>query len=678
MNWNWILFVVGCGETEPEKIDEPVVEDTSCVPEVWYIDSDGDGFGSPFDTLDSCDEVEGYVGNSDDCNDADSLEIPGQVWYLDADGDGFGDANHSVVNCQRPIGYTVDATDCDDQDETRNPSVFWFSDTDGDGFGDPNLPVDSCTADETAASNDQDCDDTNAFIRPDVNEICDGLDNDCNGQIDDADPNIDAFTQSPLYLDADGDGYGFEYLRLACAASNNESFEPDDCDDTNPDIHPYNLELTDDVDQNCDGETVYHFGRELRYGVQSDSISGSVKSLKYEDMTGDGTLDLVVYNTESNSTVGSITILSGLTAYDQSAHTGAVLQWTDPIGDTDFGKQILNMQDMNSDGLNDWLVSAPGTDEEKVYLLHEQSPSLNQGVWYWETPQAGNDFGDSMVSLGDIDGDGLIEAAVGAPKNNEGGTRTGAVFLLDETTLQAGETIPQISRLGMSAYSQFGKDLDNAGDIDGDGIDEILVLANTGSGFVYVFEPSQLFDSTFLLESATSFVGPSHGAMNTASVHSIGDFNGDGYKDFGVAGGSIGFLVNLGSSILPQENFLADAALQLTHSNGNNLFARSVLRDVDLDGDGYDELVFSNPGEDQSGDYVQNNHGIVQGFWGSSLTGVYDDTETADFVVRGAAGEHSFFGYGLASGDVDQDGLTDIWVAGSSTTVSLLLGSYMQ
>ena len=102
------------------------------------------------------------------------------------------------------MGYVLDSTDCDDQDETRNVSVFWYLDSDGDGFGDPNAPVDSCTANDSASPNSHDCDDSNAFIRPDVNEICDGIDNNCDGLTDDADPNIDTFTQSPLYLDADG------------------------------------------------------------------------------------------------------------------------------------------------------------------------------------------------------------------------------------------------------------------------------------------------------------------------------------------------------------------------------------------------------------------------------------------------------------------------------------------
>ena len=59
-----------------------------------------------------------------------------------------------------------------------------------------------------------------------------------------------------------------------------------------------------------------------------------------------------------------------------------------------------------------------------------------------------------------------------------------------------------------------------------------MVLASGMSGTVYVFEPNQLFDSTFLLESATQFVGLTESTAHLAyaEVHSVGDFNGDGYK----------------------------------------------------------------------------------------------------------------------------------------------------
>ena len=75
------------------------------------------------------------------------------------------------------------------------------------------------------------------------------------------------------------------------------------------------------------------------------------------------------------------------------------------------------------------------------------------------------------------------------------------------------------------------------------------------------------------------------------------------------------------------KTLLEDAPLPITHSNGNNIFARSVLRDVDLDGDGFDDLVFSNSGADHSEPFAFQSWDCTRIF-GATQTGIYDDTES--------------------------------------------------
>jgi hypothetical protein len=105
-----VLAVSGCHATSGD-----------CAPTTWYADRDGDGFGSPTDTLDACEQPSGYVAQNTDCNDADPRINPTTMWHLDFDGDGYG---HMTVTqgpaCTQPSGYVLDGRDCNDMD----PMVF--------------------------------------------------------------------------------------------------------------------------------------------------------------------------------------------------------------------------------------------------------------------------------------------------------------------------------------------------------------------------------------------------------------------------------------------------------------------------------------------------------------------------------------------------------------------------
>jgi hypothetical protein len=108
-------------------------------------------------------------------------------------------------------------------------------DADGDGF--------------TAAN---DCDDDDPLVNPDAAEICDDIDNDCDGDIDDDDDNLDLSVLTPVCNDDDGDGYGTTDCWQACEGPYGAT-NSDDCDDTNAGIHPDAEEICDGIDQNCDG-----------------------------------------------------------------------------------------------------------------------------------------------------------------------------------------------------------------------------------------------------------------------------------------------------------------------------------------------------------------------------------------------------------------------------------------
>jgi len=194
--------------------------------EGWFLDADGDGAGSFYDSVFTCDgPPAGHVAQGTDCDDADDTTFPGapeqcdavdhdcdgdpangvnfSSWYADADGDGFGDYGDSVAVCGAPPqGYVQIPTDCDDADDTSFPGaveqcdavdhdcdggaatgdVFAtvYPDVDLDGFGDGASPVACNVAPATYVVDGSDCDDGNLDVHPAATETCNGIDDDCD------------------------------------------------------------------------------------------------------------------------------------------------------------------------------------------------------------------------------------------------------------------------------------------------------------------------------------------------------------------------------------------------------------------------------------------------------------------------------------------------------------------
>ncbi len=138
-----IIFGVGLFSASAAIIPELLAVDEI----IYYLDADGDGFGNPSSELATTSTsgiVDGYSEFKTDCNDGDpSINLDAEevcnavddncdgevdegvktVYYADEDGDNFGDAGNTVEACEIPDGYVIDNTDCDDSASTTNPGV---------------------------------------------------------------------------------------------------------------------------------------------------------------------------------------------------------------------------------------------------------------------------------------------------------------------------------------------------------------------------------------------------------------------------------------------------------------------------------------------------------------------------------------------------------------------------
>jgi len=262
------------------------------VKTTYYADTDSDGFGDPANTTLDCSPPSGYVDNSADCNDADSNEFPGQIWYKDADNDSYSDGTTDSTSCVRPVEYkaavelTAVTGDCNDGDAAINPAATevcdyidnncdgqfdegvkttYYADTDSDGYGDTTNTVQDCTTPAGYVADNTDCDDTDGLIHPGTSEICDGKDNNCDGQIDEG-------VKTTYYADTDSDGYGDpNNIIQSCILPVGYTTDSTDCNDADPNTFPGASEVCDGVDNNCDSQ-----------------IDESVTTTYYADTDGDG------------------------------------------------------------------------------------------------------------------------------------------------------------------------------------------------------------------------------------------------------------------------------------------------------------------------------------------------------------------------------------------------------
>ncbi|HJN77665.1 MAG TPA: putative metal-binding motif-containing protein [Myxococcota bacterium] len=537
-----------CDEVDND-CDGEVDED---VTELWYEDSDNDGWGGEA-TLDACDPPEGYSARTGDCDDTsasvnpDGTEVCNDVdddcdgdtdedavdfstWYEDGDSDGFGSEN-SVEACDAPSGYVDDDTDCDDGDPAVNPDAAevcndidddcndwiddedpgltdgetWYIDYDSDGYGDGSFSAEACDAPSGYVDNTDDCDDTDADVWPGADEYCNGIDDDCDGDTDE-DSALDVTT---WYEDADSDGYG------NASVSDDECDQPrgfveddTDCDDTDADTYPGARERYDGVDNDCDGDVDdAHWtgsGSDGALSVSSDTnlhdsgdiVSWPVSAISGSDVTVDGTLsglaagdEVLLINLHGSDssytnvgayefgevdsvTTTTITLTSAVSStYGESSNA-------DLTDQTVLVQRVPNYTDVTITGSSSLSVDAWDGESGGILALRatgtvsvESGSSVSVSELGYEAGATGTSYncdsyqGESYAGEGDGDGDGACSAyneSYGHWINNYGG---GGAHITGAGGEYAGGATDGDSWTGGSATAPYAGDTYGSADL---------------------------------------------------------------------------------------------------------------------------------------------------------------------------------------------------------------------
>ena len=315
---------------------------------------DGDADINP-GAVEICD---GTDNNCDGDTDEDSA-IDAQTWYQDSDGDSFGNGAVVEIDCYQPSGYVLNGTDCDDSSSLVNPSrseicngiddncidgvdegvsLTFYTDNDGDGYGDSSSPITACSQPSNAVYNDGDCNDSSASINPSQIEVCDGIDNDCDLNIDDDDNSLNLNSAPFWYSDGDSDGFGNPNVSLRqCSQPGGYVSNDNDCNDSTSAAQPGATETCDGIDNDCDNSI--------------DETNASGCTTYYYDGDGDG------YGNGSNSQClcaasGNYDVTNANDCYDSNgdARPGQSAWFSSHRGDSNFDYDCDNSQSKRYNG----------------------------------------------------------------------------------------------------------------------------------------------------------------------------------------------------------------------------------------------------------------------------------------------------------------------------------------
>jgi len=670
---------------------------------------DQDGDGVPF---------------TSDCDDDDAEVGEEREWSVDQDGDGFAGAE-LVVSCRRPSGATEQLGDCDD----ANPLAF---------PGAPDAPYDGVDADcagadlngdgvdddwdvdgdgEAAAPEGPDCDDAEAAVNTAAVEVCDGVDNDCDGDLDVDDADLDPSAYLVAYPDGDGDGFGVEELgEAACALPEGYSEQAGDCDDDLADVNPDAAELCNlGIDDDCDGLV----------DARDPDVDITSAPSWYEDRDRDGygvgdSLGVFCEAPSVGTAPADGDCDDGLPGVNPAAveicdetdnNCNGALDDADPS--LDLSTRNTFYEDADNDGFGDpgrtdvaclappGFVGAAGDCADADPARNPAATEVCNGAVDDDCDGLADDADSSLLRTsrsrfyldGDSDGWGLagtdLDAcaapvgyvtAVGDCDDAEALANPGLAEVCEDgldndcdgTTAPCSRGVRTMATTASAHYTStrlgaLGSSIAALSDADGDGADEVWLGspgADGGDGAALLLTGGTPSGDAWTLSSRTVVYGAGTEGRTGCSIATGGDFDGNGVEDV-----AIGTCSRSASWAVEGSAYLTDGTgtgyVFLVEGGSTNRQAGSSLHLVpDLNGDGKDELLIGGPTNATGA-----NQGVVWlisgGQSGTATAGAVSFAswlgETTGDKLGNVEGAH-----GLSSVDFDGDGLHDLLIGASA------------
>ncbi len=446
--------------------------------------------------------------------------------------------------------------------------------------------------------------------------------------------------------------------------------------------------------------------------VAGDALGISVSSAG--DVNGDGFDDIVLgawLGDDGGSNAGEAYVIFGkaggfgtVDLTGLSAADGFVIQGD--AAEDRAGRSVSSAGDVNGDGYGDLIIGAPyddggGTNAGAAYVIFGKAGGFGRIDLTGLTAADGfailgdadgDNAGWSVSSAGDVNGDGFDDVIVGARRGDDGGNNAGEAYVIfgkasgfGAIDLASLSTANGFVIQGDAAFDFAGTSVFSAGDINGDGYDDLIVGApggddgGTNAGEAYViFGKAGGFGRIDLtgLTAVDGFViqGDLPGDNAGISVSAAGDVNGDGYDDLIIGadyndngGTNAGVAYVLfgkagGFGTIDLTGLSAADGFVIQGDTANDQAGRSVSGAGDVNGDGYADLIIGAAGGDDGGNAAGEAYvifGMAGGFGTIDLSGL---TSEQGFIIGGAADNDLAGDAVSAAGDIDGDGYDDLLV----------------